>query len=129
MSEQRPPVESFLEDGRLRVAGWSRALHDGVLLGQRCPSCAHVTAAPKAACARCGDRELSVEALPAVGAVYSETTIAVSPEGFESPYRVAIVDLGDARVLGRVPESAAIGDQVTLAGVVAVDGRVAPRFD
>ena len=129
MSEQQPSPESFLEDGALTASAWGRALREGVLLGQACPSCGHVTGAPKAACARCGERDLALEALPTVGEVYTETTIAVPPEGFEGPYRVGLVQLGDARVLGRIPDDAAIGDEVSLSGVVEADDRVAPRFD
>lgn len=129
MSEQAPAPEAFLEDGVLTASAWARALRDGVLLGQRCGSCGHVTAAPKAACASCGERALSVEALPASGEVFSHTTIAVPPDGFAGPYRVGIVDLGEARVLGRVPDDAAIGEEVSLAGIVEDDQRVAPRFE
>ncbi|MDZ7702414.1 MAG: zinc ribbon domain-containing protein [Halobacteriales archaeon] len=129
MSEQRPAPESYLDDGALTAAAWTRALRDGVLLGQRCPACGHVTGAPKAACAHCGERDLAVEALPTAGEVYTETTIAVAPEGFEAPYRVGVVELGDGRVLGRIPEDAAIGDEVTLAGAREADDRVAPVFE
>ena len=128
MSEPRPPAGRFLEDGALTASAWAGALREGVLLGQRCPGCDHVTGAPKAACARCGERDLAVEALPTVGEVYTETTIEVSPEGFEGPYRVGVVDLGEARVLGRLPDDADIGDEVSMAGVVEADDRVAPRF-
>lgn len=129
MSEQQPAPESYLEDGALTAAAWRRALRDGVLLGQRCPDCGHVTGAPKAACARCGSRDLAVEALPTTGEVYTETTIAVPPAGFEGPYRVGVVQLEAARVLGRIPDDAAIGDAVALAGIVEADDRVAPRFE
>lgn len=129
MSEQQPAPERYLEDGALTAAAWRRALQDGVLLGQRCPDCGHVTGAPKAACARCGERDLVVEALPTAGEVYTETTIAVAPAGFDGPYRVGVVQLGESRVLGRIPDDAAIGDGVALAGVVEADDRVAPRFE
>ncbi len=129
MSEPAPAPGAYLEDGALTASAWSRALRDGVLLGQRCSSCERVTAAPKAACVRCGGRELAVEALPTAGEVYSETTIAVPPAGFSGPYRVGLVDLGEARVLGRIPDDAGIGDDVSLAGVVKAEGRAAPRFE
>ena len=128
MSEPAPAAAAYLEDGALTAAGWTRALREGLLLGQRCAVCDHVTAAPKAACVRCGGRDLSVEALPTEGEVYAETTIAVPPEGFEGQYRVGIVDLGEARVLGRLPDGADIGDTVALDGVVEADDRAAPRF-
>lgn len=129
MSEPAPTPESFIDDGELTAGAWTRALHEGVLLGQRCSACDNVTAAPKAACVRCGERGLGVEALPTAGEVYTHTTIEVPPERFEGPYRVAVVDLGEARVLGRVPLDAAIGDSVTLAGVHEIDERAAPRFE
>jgi len=128
VSEPAPAPESFLEGDGLTVAAWSRGLRAGVLLGQRCGACGHVTGAPKAACARCGARDLAVEALPTTGEVFSQTTIAVAPEGFEAPYRVGLVDLGDATVLGRLPDDADVGDAVSLAGVVEQGERVAPRF-
>jgi uncharacterized OB-fold protein len=129
VSEQQPALERYLEGGSLTAATWRGALRDGMLLGQRCPDCGHVTGAPKAACARCGARDLVVEALPTTGEVYTETTIAVAPEGFESPYRIGVIQLGEARVLGRIPDEAAIGDAVALAGIVEADDRVAPRFE
>lgn len=129
MSEPAAVTDAFLEDGALTAKAWTRALREGVLLGQRCERCDHVTAAPKAACARCGDRSLAVETLPTTGEVYTQTTIAVVPERFEGPYRVGIVDLGDGRVLGRLPDDAEIGAAVSLAGVVEVEERVAPRFE
>ena len=129
MSEPAAATDRFVEDGALTAKAWANALREGVLLGQRCGACGHVTAAPKAACVRCGERGLSVEALSATGEVYTQTTIAVTPERFDGPYRVGIVDLGDGRVLGRLPDDAEIGDAVALAGVVEVDDRVAPRFE
>lgn len=129
MSEPAPSTEAYLDDGRLTAKAWARALEEGVLLGQRCGDCGHTTAAPKAACARCGARSLAVEALTTTGEVYTQTTIAVVPEGFDGPYRVGIVDLGDSRVLGRLPDEAEIGDEVSLAGVVWADDRAAPRFE
>lgn len=129
MSETAPAPETFLDEGALTAAAWGHALREGLLLGQRCEACDHLTAAPKAACARCGDRTLTVEALPTTGVVYTQTTIAVAPAGFEAPYRVGIVQLGDARVLGRIPDEAEIGDSVSLNGMVELDERVAPRFE
>ncbi|MFB6354686.1 MAG: Zn-ribbon domain-containing OB-fold protein [Halobacteriales archaeon] len=129
MSEQQPSVEPFLDEGELTATAWVEALRAGVLLGQRCPACGHATAAPKAACVRCGERDLAAEVLPTDGEVYTHTTIEVPPERFSAPYRVAVVDLGEARVLGRVPTEADIGASVELAGVHEADDRVAPRFE
>lgn len=122
------------DDGRasevLTHAEWAAALADGELLGQRCSDCGHGTAAPKAACARCGSRRLETVSLPTEGVVYSETTVAVAPAGFDGDggYRVAVIDLGDARVLGRLEGKAGIGDQVEFVGPLEDCEEVAPLF-
>lgn len=106
---------------RLGYSEWAAALRDGELLGQECPECDHVTAAPKAACARCGSRDIATVPLPTEGEVYSETTIAVPPEGFNGEYQLALVELGEARVLGRINGTVEIGDVVTFDEVITVD--------
>ncbi|MCU4741475.1 Zn-ribbon domain-containing OB-fold protein [Natronoglomus mannanivorans] len=104
---------------------WASALEDGELLGQRCADCGHETAAPKAACGRCGSRGLETVSLPTEGVVYSETTIAVAPAGFDGgSYRVAVIDLGEARVLARLEGDAGIGDSVEFVG--SLEGREEP---
>ncbi|WP_255168068.1 Zn-ribbon domain-containing OB-fold protein [Natrononativus amylolyticus] len=116
----------------LRYDEWAAALEDGDLRGQRCPDCGHETAAPKAACGRCGARDLETVSLPTEGTVYTETTVAVAPEGFDGGYRVAVVDLGEARVLARLADDceAGIGDPVEFSGTVSgPNGEPAPLFD
>lgn len=105
---------------------WASALREGDLLGQRCADCGHETAAPKAACVRCGSRDVETVSLPTTGTVHSATTIAVAPEGYDGPYRIAIVELGAARVLGRLEGEAAIGDRVELTGAIAEAGEDDP---
>ncbi len=122
-------LDRFLEDGTLTATGWGRALRDGILLGQSCEECGHVTAAPKAACASCGSRDIEIRRLATNGEVYSETRIGVAPEGFEAPYTVGLVSLGEARVLARLPDSVGIGDSVELVGVVEVGETPAPLFE
>lgn len=133
MSEHAPPVESFLEDGDLTAAAWGRALREQVILGQACSDCGHKTAAPKAACARCGSRNIAVVQLPRDGRVYAETTIEVPPGGFDGAYTIALISLGegDARILGRVTGDATIGDHVSLAGIIDNDerGHPSPVFE
>lgn len=128
MSEEVHAVGDYLADGELTYEGWARALRAGTLLGQHCGDCGHATAAPKAACARCGNRDLAVVQLPTEGEVYAETTIEVVPAGFEGPYQVVVVSLGDARVMARVDGEVAIGDAVELHDVVEADGRPIPVF-
>ncbi len=111
---------------------WIDAVRDGRLLGATCRSCGATVGTPKAACPHCGARSLETVELPARGAVYTETTINVPPEGVEARgYQVAVVDLGDARVLGRLDDQdVEIGDDVVLSGHVEDDrGYVAPRFE
>lgn len=122
--------ESETTDELLTYGRWAEALESGELLGQCCPDCGHETAAPKAACARCGSRTLETITLPTEGVVYTESTVAVAPEGFDAPYRVAVIDLGEARVLGRLADDceADIGDTVSLLGVVEDRTEPAPLF-
>lgn len=122
---------SDADGGRLGYEEWATALEAGELLGQRCLECGHETAAPKAACGRCGARALETISLPTAGTVRAETTVAVAPEGFDGPYRVAVVDLGEARVLARLADGrdAEIGDRVAFEGAVSSpDGEPAPLF-
>ncbi|WP_233752206.1 MULTISPECIES: Zn-ribbon domain-containing OB-fold protein [Halostella] len=118
----------YLTDGRLTTAGWQDALGDGRLLGQECADCGHVTAAPKAACARCGSRALETVELPEEGTVYSATRIEVAPEGFDAPYRVGIVTLGDGRVMARLEGDADIGEAVSFRGASSTPEGPAPLF-
>lgn len=127
MSETTSPKRRA--DERLEYHDWADALRDGELLGQECADCGHATAAPKAACARCGSRSLDTVSLPTEGEVYSETTVNVPPEGFAGEYQLAVVDLGDARVLVRIEDRVDIGDRVAFAGVIETDGHPAPVFD
>jgi uncharacterized OB-fold protein len=111
---------------------WAEAVRDGRLLGATCRDCGATVGAPTAACPHCGARALSVRDLPTRGTVYTETTIEVPPAGVEERgYQVAVVDLGDARVMGRLDDEAvAIGDDVVLAGFLEDDqGNPAPRFE
>lgn len=108
---------------------WADALREGSLLGQECSDCGHVTAAPKAACAQCGSREISTTELDTEGEVYTVTTIAVPPERFEGRYQVAVVGLGTGRVLTRIDGEVEIGDRVALAGAMEADGHPAPVFE
>ena len=120
-----------MSDG-LTHGEWSEAVADGELLGQRCPDCGAVQGAPKAACPHCGSTALETVTLPTEGAVYTETTINVPPAGVEERgYQVVVVELGDARVMGRLRgDAVGIGDRVTLSdSITDEDGYVAPVFE
>lgn len=115
--------------GKLSYTDWKEALREGELIGQKCADCGNVTGAPKAACPDCGSRDVSTTTLPKEGTVYSETTVAVAPEGFEGGYKVGIVQVGEARVLGRLDEDAEIGDEVAFVDVFEHEGEPAPVFE
>jgi len=126
MTDEDPSSEG------LTHAAWSEAVRDGRLVGATCQKCSATVGTPKAACPHCGARALETVELSTRGTVYTETTINVPPEGVaERGYQVAVVDLGDARILGRLDDQAVgIGDDVVLSGVVEDDGGdVAPRFE
>jgi uncharacterized protein len=116
-------------DERLTYREWATALQGGTLLGQICSACGHITAAPKAACAQCGSRAITTTELDGEGEVYSVTTVAVAPEGFESPYEVALIDLGAGRVLGRIDGTVAIGDRVRFSDTLEAADGPAPVFE
>lgn len=125
-------TDDHLTDEGLTHDEWTAAVRDGRLLGATCQDCGATVGTPKAACPHCGARSLETVELPTRGAVYTETTINVPPAGIEDRgYQVAVVDLGDARVLGRLDDQAVgIGDDVVLSGYVEDEsGHVAPRFD
>jgi hypothetical protein len=113
---------------RLTYGEWTRALKEGRLLGQACGACAEVVGTPKGACPHCGTRELETVELPTSGEVYTETTVMVPPAGVEERgYQVAVVQVGEARVMGRVDGNGGevhvdIGDSVELTGYIKGEG-------
>lgn len=123
-------VQTYLEEGKLTHETWKRALEDGVLLGEACTDCRHVTTAPKAACVRCGNRETETVELPTRGEVHTATTVHVAPVPFDgdAPYDVALVEIGDARIMAQVSDAVEIGDTVELDSVVEHEKGVGPLF-
>ncbi len=120
----------YVTGDRLTYDDWQEALRESVLLSQKCTDCGYTTGAPKAACPRCGSRNLEAIELPQEGEVHSETTIQVPPEGFDRGYQVVIVDLGGARVAGRVDDPGVeIGDDVVLAEGRETESGVAAVFE
>lgn len=116
----------------LSYGDWAAAVRDGRLLGQECGDCGHGGGVPSGACQECGSRDLTTVQLPTEGTVYSETTINVPPEGFEERgYQVAVIDLGDARVMARIDgDHVDIGDDVALSGFIDTDeDHPAPTFE
>lgn len=111
---------------------WNEAVRDGTLLGQRCSDCDAMQGTPKAACPHCGSTDLETVELPTSGTVYTETTINVPPLGVDKRgYQVAVVQLGDAQVMGRLEdEDVTIDDRVALSGYDEDEaGYATPRFE
>lgn len=116
--------------GHLTHAMWTKGLESGEPKGLSCSSCGYVSATPKAACVRCGSREVSVIDLPMTGSVYTKSTIEVAPAQQGSGYQIALVDLGDARMLGRIAEgkNVEIDDRVELHDTYEYEGDVVAVF-
>ena len=114
----RGAVEDALKEDRLDHERWAEAVTEGTILGLRCEDCGYVTATPKAACVRCGSHSVAATELPDTGPVYTKTTVEVAPTEHGSGYQVALVELGDARLLGRVADGdrVKVGDEVGLCG-------------
>ena len=115
---------------RLDYETWRTYLIDEVLLGQQCQDCGFVSTTPRRVCVECHAEEPETVELPTTGVVHSDTSIEVTPEGFDdSGYRVGIVHLGDARVTARLDDGAAIGDEVSLSGVLTEMAEPVPVFE
>lgn len=121
-------VEQFVDSDALTHAAWKRALRAGYILGQECTDCGHRTAAPKAACTRCGERDRDIVELPTGGEVFAETTLAVTPEQFNNRFQAGIVDLGSAHIMAQFEGEVNIGDGVDLIGTVEEDREPGPLF-
>lgn len=112
---------------------WTDALSDGDLLGQTCSDCGATYGTPVSVCHDCSGRDLETMSLPRDGELHSVTKIEVSPIGFDSPYHVGLVQLGDARITARIADDEAeseptIGAPVVLSDVMRDDEYPVPVF-
>ncbi len=100
------------------------------LTATRCLDCGYVSFPPKAACPRCGSKNIVREELPKTGELLTYTVLNIPIKGFEdqAPLAVGIIKLGDARMLAQLtdvtPESIKTGMKV-----VATVRRTAPTLD
>lgn len=100
------------------------------LTATRCLDCGYISFPPKAACPKCGSKNVIREELPREGEVLTYTVLNVPIKGFETyaPLIIAIIKLGDARVLAQLtdvkPNEAEMGMKV-----VATIRRTAPTLD
>ena len=119
------------ETNQLTHEVWAKSLEDGDPLGLECSACGYVSATPKAACVRCGSRNVTIVDLPTTGRVYSKSMIEVAPGDQGSGYQIALIDLGDARILGRITkdENVDIGDKVELHDTYEYEHDIVAVFD
>lgn len=110
---------------------WANALEKESPLGLACSDCGYVSGTPKAACVRCGNRDVSTVDLPTTGTVYSKSTIEVAPGSQGSGYQIALIDLGNARMLGRIAdrERVEIDDEVKLTGTYEYEDDIVAVFE
>lgn len=120
--------EDAVEEHTMSYDRWKRALKDGRILGQVCQDCGAVTASYKIVCAHCGSRDIETTSLPTTGEVFTETTIYTPPSQFDGTYQVAIISLGEARVMAHIEGEVEIGDQVELQGTISLEDDVGPVF-
>lgn len=94
------------DEGRARDAGYDDfldALDSGAGYYLECEE-GHGWVPPRTVCPTCGSREFTEPTLPETGEVIATTTIHVAAPQFEedTPYVVAVVDLGPVTVTGQV---------------------------
>lgn len=96
---------------------WMDALADGEGYLLRCAN-GHSSLPPRLVCPDCGSDDLTEEALPPGGEVVTYTVVHVGTQEFDgqTPYTVAIAEVGDVRITGLVrgddPEGVEVGAPV-----------------
>jgi hypothetical protein len=91
-----------------KVSDFAVHLKDGRLMGSCCKGCGLVSFPPRADCSQCLAAEFDFTEYSGRGTIYTFTTIAAAPTGFEdvAPYTVAVVDLEEGgRLLGWIGET------------------------
>ncbi|HJX13958.1 MAG TPA: Zn-ribbon domain-containing OB-fold protein [Dehalococcoidales bacterium] len=127
---------------KLNFDSFREGLKEGKLLGLKCQKCAGYTAPPQKVCAQCGSEDMDVVTLSGKGTIQTFTVIHVAPEGFESPFVVAMAELEEGpwlmgNVEGIDPEKVnmdIIGRRVTIgykdvpADMISAGERIALTF-
>lgn len=78
---------------KLNFDSFREGLKEGRLLGLKCKKCTGYNAPPRKVCSNCGSEDMDVVTLSGKGTIQTFTVIYVAPEGFESPFVVAMVEL------------------------------------
>ena len=109
-----------------KVADFAVHLKDGRLMGSKCKNCGYQTFPPRADCPECLSGDFEFLEYSGQGTVYTYSTIAAAPTGFEAdvPYTVAVVDLEEG---GRLV--AWLGDAIPASDVsIGMAVQVVPRI-
>lgn len=93
---------------------YQQGLSEGKLMGLHCRSCGATTVPPQGVCRNCRGQDLFPVEVKGQGTIRTFTVIRVAPEGKQSPYVLALVELEQGPwvmgVLGeKDPEKADMG--------------------
>ena len=80
-----------------KVSDFAVHLKEGRLMGSVCKSCGYSTFPPRADCPQCLSGDFSFKEWSGKGTLYTYSTIAAAPTGFEDvvPYTLGVVNLED----------------------------------
>jgi uncharacterized OB-fold protein len=109
-----------------KVSDFAVHLKEGRLMGTTCSDCGYTTFPPRADCPQCLSDRFSFTEYSGRGEVYTLSTIAAAPTGFDdiAPYTIVVVELeGGGRLLAWLGET--IGrDEVAIGMPVQVVPRL-----
>ncbi len=109
-----------------KVMAFAVHLKEGRLMGSRCKKCGYKTFPPVADCPQCLSDEFELVEYSGKGKLYTFSTIAAAPTGFEDsvPYTVGVVELDEG---GRL--LAWIGDTIAPETLrIGMDVQTVPRI-
>ena len=87
------------------------------LIGAKCNGCGVVHFPPRAFCLNCGkDEGMGEHMLAGSGTIESFTKIRVAPDGFESPYNIALIRLDE----GPLITAQVVDEEIGIGGCVKV---------
>ena len=89
-------------DYKLTFEDFKEAAKEGKFLALRC-KCGNLIFPPKKICDNCLGEDFEIEEIKGEGEIKTFTVVRVSPEGFETPYTVVLVELDEGPwVIGRL---------------------------
>jgi len=90
-------------DYKLTFLKYRDTLKKNKLLGLKCNQCDAYTAPPRKVCRECGSEDMEIVTLSGKGEIQTFTVVYVPPEGFESPFVVAMAKLDEGPwVMGNI---------------------------